>query len=99
MGIAAARPPKSSAKRCDSMHPWFGKFVIGGVGSAVLGASLLGASATNAFAAGATASDKHADRRAVAMAVFTSEAGVLGVKPEELRAALKSGKTLEQLAA
>jgi hypothetical protein len=81
------------------MHPWFGKFVIGGVGSAVLGASLLGVSATNVFAANGPANDKHADRQAVVRAVFESEADVLGIKPEDLRAALKSGKTVEQLAA
>ena len=88
------------------MNPWFGKFLIGGVGTAVLGASLLGASATNVFAAGtsgkpaaAAAGDRHADRRAVARAIFESEADVLGMKPEDLRAALKSGKTVEQLAA
>ena len=88
------------------MHPWFGKFVIGGVGTAVLGASLLGASATNVFAAGtsgqpaaAAAGNRHADRREIVKAIFESEAGILGMKPEDLRAALKSGKTVEQLAA
>ena len=88
------------------MHPWFGKFVIGGVSTAVLGASLLGASATNVFAAGTSgkpaasaAGDRHADRREVAKAIFESEADILGMKPEDLRAALKSGKTVEQLAA
>ncbi|HEX6348519.1 MAG TPA: hypothetical protein VF160_03920 [Candidatus Dormibacteraeota bacterium] len=89
------------------MNPWFGKFVIGGVGTAVLGASLLGATATNVFAAGTTgkpataapANDRHADRREIAKAIFESEADVLGMKPEDLRAALKSGKTVEQLAA
>ena len=89
------------------MHPWIGKFVIGGVGGALLGASLLGASATSAFAAStsgkpaaaAGANDKHVDRRAIARVVFESEADVLGMKPEDLRTALKGGKTVEQLAA
>ena len=79
--------------------PWFGKFVIGGLGGALLGGSLLGGAATNAFAAATATNDTHADRRAVAAAVFESEADVLGMKPADLRAALKSGQTVEQLAA
>jgi hypothetical protein len=91
--------------------PLIGKLVLGGAGSALLGVSLLGAQATNAFAATpspsatpaapavpATKADR-SDRRIVARAVFTAEASALGMKPEDLRAALKSGKTVEQLAA
>jgi hypothetical protein len=89
--------------------PLIGKLVLGGAGSALLGVSLLGAQATNAFAASpsptapaqSTApSTKHdpSDRRLVLHAVFAAEANVLGLKPEDLRAALKSGKTVEQLA-
>jgi len=91
------------------MNPWFGKFVIGGIGSAMLGASLLGVTATNAFAASASgkpaaaapAAGAHdrAARRAGAAAIFESEADVLGMKPQELREALKSGKSIEDLAA
>jgi hypothetical protein len=91
--------------------PVIGKLVLGGAGSALLGVSLLGAQATNAFAAtpsptatpaapaAPAAKADRSDRRIVARAVFTAEAAVLGMKPEDLRAALKSGKTVEQLAA
>lgn len=91
--------------------PLIGKLVLGGAGSALLGVSLLGAQATNAFAASpspsaaaaqpakpATKPDR-SDRRLVARAVFTAEAAVLDLKPEDLRKALKDGKTVEQLAA
>jgi hypothetical protein len=40
-----------------------------------------------------------AQRVLIVHAVFEAEADVLGMKPEELRAALRSGKTVEQLAA
>ena len=42
--------------------------------------------------------DGHQDRRQIATAVFEAEADVLGMKPDDLRAALKAGKTVEQLA-
>ncbi len=90
--------------------PLIGKLVLGGAGSALLGVSLLGAQATTAFAAtpsptatpaapAPAAKADRSDRRLVVRAVFTAEAAVLGTKPEDLRAALKSGKTVEQLAA
>jgi hypothetical protein len=89
--------------------PLIGKLVLGGTGSALLGVSLLGAQATNAFAASPSptaaatstapaANHDRSDRHLGARAVFAAEASVLGVKPEDLRAALKSGKTVEQLA-
>jgi len=91
------------------MNPWFAKLVIGGVGSAVLGASLLGVTASNAFAAGtsgtpaaaAGAAAKHdrSDRRLILAAVFAAEATVLDMKPEDLRTALKNGKSVSDLAA
>jgi hypothetical protein len=90
------------------MNPWFGKLVIGGMGSAVLGASLLGVTASNAFAAGtsgtpaaAGAAAKHdrSDRRLIMAAVFAAEATVLDMKPEDLRGALKNGKSVSDLAA
>ncbi len=85
----------------------FVKLVLGGAGVTVLGAGLLGASATSAFAAtpAATAtaapSAKHdpSDRRLIRAAVVLAEATALDMKPEDLRAALKSGKTVEALAA
>ena len=91
--------------------PLIGKLVLGGAGSALLGVSLLGAQATNALAASPSPSTTTAqpakpatkadpsDRRLVARAVFTAEAAVLGMKPEDLRQALKDGKTVQQLAA
>jgi hypothetical protein len=89
--------------------PIIGKLVLGGAGSALLGVSLLGAQATTAFAANASPTaaaqptapaSKHdrSDRRLILAAVVVAEAKVLDLKPEDLRAALKSGKTVEQLA-
>ena len=86
----------------------FVKLVLGGACTAVLGVGLLGASATSAFAAAnptpaaspAAPTAKHdpSDRRLIRAAVVTAEAAALDMKPEDLRAALKSGKTVEQLA-
>jgi hypothetical protein len=87
----------------------FVKLVLGGAGAATLGAALLGASATSAFAATPTPttaaspaapSAKHdpSDRRLIRAAVVAAEAAALDMKPEDLRAALKAGKTVEQLA-
>ena len=42
--------------------------------------------------------DARQDHRQIAAAVFEAEADVLGMKPEELREAIRSGKTVEQLA-
>lgn len=86
----------------------FVKLVLGGTGAAVLGVGLLGGSATSAFAAASpapaaspaapTAKHDPSDRRPVRAAVVAAEAAALDIKPEDLRAALKSGKTVEQLA-
>jgi hypothetical protein len=90
--------------------PVIGKLVLGGAGAALLAGSLLGAQATNAFAAGPTPGATPAqstapatkpdpsDRKFIRRAVFAAEANVLGLKPEDLRSALRSGKTVEQLA-
>lgn len=42
--------------------------------------------------------DRKGDRRAVREAIFVAEAQVLGMKPEELRDALKHGKSISELA-
>jgi uncharacterized protein YidB (DUF937 family) len=42
--------------------------------------------------------DRKGDRRAVREAIFVAEAQVLGMKPEELRDALKHGKSVGELA-
>jgi hypothetical protein len=42
--------------------------------------------------------DPHRDRRAVARAIFESEADVLGLKPQTLRADLKAGQKVSDLA-
>jgi hypothetical protein len=91
------------------MNPWLGKFVIGGVGSAVLGASLLGITASNALATTTSGSPatstaagaKHdaSDRRLIRAAVVAAEATALGMKPEDLHTALKNGKSVSDLAA
>ncbi len=89
---------------------WIGKLVLGGTGAALLGVSLVGLQATSAFAASprptaaparsaapASTSDR-SDRRLIRHAVFGAEAAVLAMKPEDLRASLRGGKTVEQLA-
>lgn len=91
------------------MNPWLTKLIAGGIAAGVMAGGVAVTGATAAFAApagGKTAAaaeggakDRYADRRAIAKAVFESEADVLGMKPQELRAALKSGKSIEQLAA
>src|SRR5438105_8828557 len=88
------------------MNPWFGRLFLGGVGSAVLGASLLGATATNVLAAqtpsttsGAAAGHRDpSDKRLIGAAVLAAEATALDMKPEDLRTALKNGKTVSDLA-
>jgi len=44
------------------------------------------------------ATDRHADRRAIARAVFESEADVLGIAPTTLREDLKKGQKVSDLA-
>jgi len=45
-----------------------------------------------------TATDHRTDRRAIARAVFESEAGVLGLAPKTLRADLKAGQKVSDVA-
>jgi hypothetical protein len=45
-----------------------------------------------------TSAESRADRRAVRLAVVESEADVLGIKPEQLRADLKAGQKVSDLA-
>ena len=90
--------------------PVIGKLVLGGAGTVILTGSLLGTQATSALAAGATpratpaqatspaAKQDPSDRKLIRRAVFAGEASVLGLKLEDLRSALRSGKTVEQLA-
>jgi cobalamin biosynthesis protein CbiD len=73
----------------------FSKFVA----AAAAPVLLAGGAAGHASAAGSTPKPNHEQRVAVRVAVLEAEADVLGMKPEELRDALRSGKTVEQLAA
>jgi hypothetical protein len=64
-------------------------------------AALLGMGAVSAASPSPSPSPspgKHAARHAVVRAVVESEAGILGLKPEELRKDLKEGKTVAELA-
>lgn len=91
------------------MNGILAKLVLGGGGAALLTAGALAAGAPAAFAAapspaaaapkaGAGDSSRHAAMRLIRRAEFVSEAQVLGVKPKDLRADLKNGQTVEQLA-
>ena len=90
--------------------PTLVKLALGGSTAGLLGLAALGA--TPVLAAGTPTPapaaspappgqhrDARQDRRQVLRVVFDAEAGVLGLKPEELRADLKNGQTVEQLAA
>jgi len=55
-------------------------------------------SASPASVATKHSNDSHADRRAIAKAVFESEADTLKLTPEQLRDALKAGKKVSDLA-
>lgn len=64
-------------------------------------AALLGAGAVTAASPSpspAATPGRHAVRHAVVMAVVDSEAGVLGIKPEELARDLKAGQRVSDLA-
>jgi uncharacterized protein YidB (DUF937 family) len=89
-----------------------GMLLAGGVGAALIGlggtaATALAADGTTAatsarHAAGQSGQQSLADRKAsykaIATAVFEAEADVLGMKPEELRDALRHGKSVGDLA-
>lgn len=91
------------------MNPWINKLIAGAIGAGVIagGVAVAGptialaapSGATSAAAAQAGAKDRHADRRAIAKAIFEAEADVLGTTPQDLHKDLKSGQTVEQLAA
>lgn len=69
---------------------------IGAAGAAaLLGVGVVSAASPSPSPSGP---DRHAVRQAVVKAVIDSEAGVLGIKPEELRKDLKDGKTVAALA-
>lgn len=85
--------------------------ILAGGGAGLLGLGTLGATPVLAAAtptpAGTTQqapaakpkADQRQDRRQIRLAVFEAEADALGMKPEELRKALKSGQTVAQIAA
>ena len=58
-------------------------------------ASRISAETTTTTAPG---TDRHTDRRAIARAVFESEADVLGIAPKTLREDLKKGQKVSDLA-
>ncbi len=82
------------------------KLVGGGAAAAMLSLGVAGGLAQAASpspspspsAATAPNHDTRADRRAIRAAVVESEADVLGIKPEQLRADLKAGKKVSDLA-
>jgi hypothetical protein len=82
-----------------------GMLALGAVSSTpVLAATPLAAKTPSAQPAAspnasAKPNDRRQDRRQIARVVFEAEADVLGIKPQELRADLKAGKTVSQLAA
>lgn len=94
------------------MHWSISKLILGGgaatmlaVGAAVSGAPAVFAASTPATAAAdQTAAgkhkhqDNHQDRRQIREAVVASEADVLGITPDQLRDALKAGKSVADLA-
>ena len=81
------------------MNP-FAAVAVKSVGAATAAALLsLGVvQAALAPAPAPTATDHRTDRRAIARAVFESEADVLGLAPKTLRADLKAGQKISDLA-
>ena len=88
---------------------WFAKVAVKAVGAmsaaAVLSLSFAGvlvqaapATVASSVASKALANDKRADRRAIFKAIFEAEADVLGISPETLRADLRNGQTVSDLA-
>jgi hypothetical protein len=77
-----------------------GLMLAGGLASSAPSASLVPVAAAKPAAAQAAkpARPTREARVAVRVAVLEAEADVLGMKPEELREALRGGKTVEQLA-
>ena len=89
--------------------PTVTRLALGGGAAGLLSLAALGATSVPVRAASTpTASapakvhharhDQRQDRRQIARVVFEAEADVLGIKPEELRADLKAGKSVSDLA-
>ena len=93
------------------MNPLIAKLVMGGAGSALLSVAALGAGAPvvalaanlPAAAAKATAPAKAGaatkeQRASIRLAVTEAEADALGMTPDQLRDAIRSGKSVEDIA-
>jgi hypothetical protein len=84
--------------------PLLAKVAVGAGGAGLLALGALGVSTPvlAATTSGTQASLKHhdnrQDHRQIAAVVFGAEASVLGMKPEDLRTALKQGKKVSDLA-
>ena len=90
--------------------PTLTKLVLGGGVAGLLGIAALGATATPVLAATTPTAaapahtakhkpvDNRQDRRQVARVIFESEADVLGITPTELRADLRKGVSVSDLA-
>lgn len=89
--------------------PTLTKLALGGGVAGLLGLAALGATPVLAATASPTPAaspatpgqqhnDTRQDRRQIRRAVVDAEAQVLGIKPEELRADLKAGKNVGELA-
>lgn len=90
--------------------PTFTKLVLGGGVAGLLGIAALGSTTAPALAAttltAATSAntakqhpnDRRQDHRQVARVIFEAEADVLGITPAQLRADLKQGKSVSELA-
>lgn len=81
------------------------KVVGGGAAAAILSLGVAGGLAQAASpspspttSTSPNSAEARADRRAVRLAVIESEADVLGIKPEQLRADLKAGQKVSDLA-
>lgn len=84
--------------------PLLAKVAMGAGGAGLLAVGALGATTPVLAATTATTQpstkqqDNRQDRRQIAQVVFNAEASVLGMKPEDLREALKQGKKVSDLA-
>jgi uncharacterized protein YaiL (DUF2058 family) len=74
------------------------KTVSAAAAAALLSLGVAGGLAQAASPSPSPATDRHSDRRAVARAVFESEADVLGIAPNTLREDLKKGQKVSDLA-
>jgi uncharacterized protein YaiL (DUF2058 family) len=74
------------------------KTVSAAAAAALVSLGVAGGLAQAASPSPSPATDRHSDRRAVARAVFESEADVLGIAPNTLREDLKKGQKVSDLA-